>query len=449
MRSSHQASEETPCLGIVIPTLNEADHLPLLLDDLRQLKIPHEVVVADGGSSDGTIPAARQHGALICAARRGRSRQMNAGASLLRTPWLAFLHADCRVPPATIDVLQRHVRLQETRAAHFRFESDRPGLQMALVRLGQRLRQTLSGISYGDQGLVVPTGLFWSLGGYPDVPLMEDILMSRALRDRRALCALDAPLITSARRHAQEGPILRGVKNTALLLRFSMGANLSALAQAYPPTKAEAATALPKTAVMIFAKAPQPGRVKTRLAEGIGTRAATALYRHMGRQVVGDLARSPFEVTVCFTPEGEERIVRAWLGEDVTLDYQGEGDLGARMDRMLRRGLSRSERAIVVGTDAPSVDTSVVTRAARALDYADIVLGPASDGGYVLLGLKRPHPALFEDMEWSTEDVLSETVARARALGLSVTFLEAHSDVDTEADLTPDLRRFIAAQAEG
>ena len=108
---------------------------------------------------------------------------------------------------------------------------------------------------------------------------------------------------------------------------------------------------------------------------------------------------------------------------------------------MFDRAFEVADRAVVIGTDAPGVGAATVHRALAALDSADVVLGPATDGGYYLMGLRAPGPALFTGIPWSTETVLSDTVARARETGARVTYLEVESDIDTEDDLTPELMR--------
>lgn len=120
------------------------------------------------------------------------------------------------------------------------------------------------------------------------------------------------------------------------------------------------------------------------------------------------------------------------------------------MSRMVHRALTgpeRADRAIVVGTDTLAVDAAAVARTLNALDSADIVLGPSSDGGYYLLGLNAPCPELFRSIPWSTSGVLAATAVRARDLGLEVTYLEMQADVDTVADLTPDLARRLGLSA--
>jgi hypothetical protein len=138
---------------------------------------------------------------------------------------------------------------------------------------------------------------------------------------------------------------------------------------------------------------------------------------------------------VFFEPAAAAADVRAWL-PGVRLLAQSGADLGARMADAFARAFARgASRVVLAGTDVPGLARETATAALSALDAADVVLGPAEDGGYYLVGLRAPAPALFSGMEWSTPGVLEETRARARAAGLAVHELAPLADVDTLDDL--------------
>lgn len=437
-------------LGVVIPAMDEASALPGLLADLSKLALAHHVVVVDGGSRDDTVAVARAGGALVLRAPTGRACQMNAGAAFLRTKWLLFLHADTRLDAAAREAVRRHVARDKPIAAHFRLAFAHPHFWYRLLEAGQRVRERLFGLAYGDQGLLLPRELFFQAGPFPDEPVMEDVILALRLRRARRLMRLPAVAATSARRYEEEGKVRAFLRNARLISRFMAGAPSPALALDYPLRRRQAVNAPPSSqqqsaALLVFAKAPRPGAVKTRLAAAVGPDAAAEAYRRMGRMIAVQLADAPAEMTVCFDPPGTEAEMRRWL-DPLPRRYlpQGHGDLGERMARLVRRALTgpdRADRAVVVGTDAPTVDGAVATRALNALDSADIVLGPSTDGGYYLIGLNAPCPDLFRSIPWSTSSVLAATAARAREQGLDVTYLEMQADIDTLADLTPDLAR--------
>jgi len=198
---------------------------------------------------------------------------------------------------------------------------------------------------------------------------------------------------------------------------------------------------MPERTLGIFAKAPVAGRVKTRLAAEIGSRAAAALYRRVGRQVVTASVGRDYRTIVWFTPPAAGAAVRAWLdGLGVSaFRAQPPGTLGTRLAHAFARSFAedeggRAEEVVIIGTDCPGVDRRAVSQAFAALRTHELVLGPAQDGGYYLIGLRALEPALFRGIPWSTSDVTRATRARARALGLTCRLLGPLRDVDTARD---------------
>lgn len=433
------SSGETPWLSVVIPTLDEAERLPALLADLEPLGAGVEAIVADGGSTDGTVALAAGAGARVVHAPRGRSRQLRAGAEAAAAEWLLFLHADSRLGPGGAEAARAFVRSGEgTRFAHFRFALDGPGWFWRFIEWGQRLRERALGLVYGDQGLLVHRSAYAEAGGYPPWPIMEDVGLVARLRDAGAeRVQLEAPLTTSPRRYQAEGRWRAFLRNAALIGAFRLGVAPERLARWYRPRGAAA----PPAVLLVFAKAPRPGAVKTRLAADVGADRAARIYRAMGRGVLDGVRGGAYEAVVCYTPAGAGEEVRAWLGEGgMAFRPQADGDLGARMAEAFAYALGRASRACVIGTDAPDVDGRRVEEALAALDAADVVLGPAVDGGYYLMALRAPARGLFEGIPWSTDRVLERTVERAGELGLTVHLLERLADVDRAADLPPALR---------
>jgi hypothetical protein len=184
-------------------------------------------------------------------------------------------------------------------------------------------------------------------------------------------------------------------------------------------------------------KNPRPGTVKTRLAAAVGPEAAAGLYRALVERVLETTAPRPgeYERLVFFDPPGALEEMRAWL-PGVRLLAQSGGDLGARMADAFARAFARGARRVaIVGSDVPGVARETVGDALRALDTADVAMGPAEDGGYYLLALREPRPELLSGIAWSTATVAAETRARAAALGLSLRELGTLRDVDTLDDV--------------
>lgn len=183
--------------------------------------------------------------------------------------------------------------------------------------------------------------------------------------------------------------------------------------------------------------------MKTRLAAALGSEDAAAVYRAIAEGVVaGTLPEAgEYERLVFYDPPDAGERIRAWLPAG-RLRKQGTGDVGARMADAFARCFARgASRVAIVGSDAPAVGRAEAREAFAALAAHDVVLGPARDGGYWLVGLRAPRPTLFEGVSWSTAAVLRETLERAAADGLSVARLGLRRDVDTVEDLRAEWPR--------
>jgi rSAM/selenodomain-associated transferase 1 len=186
--------------------------------------------------------------------------------------------------------------------------------------------------------------------------------------------------------------------------------------------------------LMIFLRAPRIGTVKTRLAAAIGETEACAVYRKLTERLVGQLEGLP-NVELRFSPDDAELEIKPWLVAGWTSHPQGPGDLGERLDRAFANAFEGgAKHAAIIGSDCPRVTKKDVRDAWLALETNDLVLGPARDGGYWLIGLNSQQPLLFSQMAWSTPSVLQETVARARRSDLRIKLLRKLADIDTASD---------------
>lgn len=430
-----------PVCTVIIPTLNEASSLPRLLDDLADCPRVEHVIVSDGGSVDATCDIAVSRGVTVVSGPAGRGEQLRRGASAAPSSWYVFLHADSRLDAGATSALNRFLDgAAVTDFAHFELVFDAPEPVFRFIEFGQRLRERLFGMPYGDQGLVVSRALYDRVGGFPDWPIMEDVgIIDRLSRNGRRV-ALGATLTTSGRRYRGEGPVRAVLRNVTLVFAFRLGADPEALARRYgpePPEPQPAADPSGAREVIIFARAPVPGQVKTRLAVDVGPERATRIYRWLGRSTVDALRPGPWAVNVYVEPPDDVSIesVRSWLGQGVGYQGQTAGDLGTRMTAAIADALGRTSAVCVVGTDIPDIQESTLHDAFAALETHDLVLGPATDGGYYLVGLTRARPELFRDIPWSTDRVLELTLERAHAAGLRVAALEPRTDVDTVGDV--------------
>ena len=191
------------------------------------------------------------------------------------------------------------------------------------------------------------------------------------------------------------------------------------------------------TRIVVMAKAPLAGYAKTRLIPALGAEGAARLAQRLLAQTMAQSRCAGLgEVELCCAPDAAHPAfaAQAKLG-GVLLTVQGEGDLGARMQRAFVRGLAQARQVIVIGTDAPALDAACLQAASAALARADAVLAPAADGGYALIGLRQPAPRLFAQMPWSTERVMALTRERLAEGGLRWTELATLHDIDEAADL--------------
>lgn len=197
------------------------------------------------------------------------------------------------------------------------------------------------------------------------------------------------------------------------------------------------------TALIIFAKAPVAGLAKTRLMPALGAEGSARLAQQLLLHAVQQAAQLPWAaLALCVSPDTThpafaqaQDLARDTGPNRLDVSLQGDGDLGQRMHRALLRGLSQHPAVLLMGTDAPGLNAAVLQEATQALLRHDAVFVPARDGGYALVGLRRPVPELFEGMVWSTPEVMAHTRQRARQVGLRWAELPALADIDEPADL--------------
>ncbi len=191
----------------------------------------------------------------------------------------------------------------------------------------------------------------------------------------------------------------------------------------------------PRSRILVFARAPVKGRVKTRLIPALGEAGATALYERLLQQTLGMVRHSRLAPAALYcTPDVQHGFFQKQSG-DFSLCVQQGRDLGERMATALAETLRNASMAILIGSDCPAMDAAYLNAAFLALDEHDVVIGPAEDGGYVLVGMKAPCTALFENIDWGSERVLAQTRTALQRAGLSWQELAPLPDIDDENDL--------------
>jgi len=185
---------------------------------------------------------------------------------------------------------------------------------------------------------------------------------------------------------------------------------------------------------LLFLRAPRFGTVKSRIAATAGPAVALRAQVCILDHLLTALRHGP-PLTLCVTPDDAVDELRSRIQPRWKVVQQGDGDLGVRLDRATRNALEHSTSGVVViGSDCPEVTPQDLRDAHAALKTSDVVIGPARDGGYWLIGIRRPCPILFSGIDWGTDTVLGTTLRCAQEAGLSVTRLRTLGDIDTEAD---------------
>lgn len=220
-------------VAIIIPTLNAAAHLPALLQDLEAGQtLIVAIIVSDGGSTDTTIEIAAAAGATIITGPPGRGGQMRRGAAAAPPGWLWLLHADSRLPPGWPSVVEACCSSTSSNIAWYgklRFDSRSPYAR--LLEAGVTLRCALARLPYGDQSFLIHHVLLDEIGGIPDLPLMEDVVLAQRLRGR--LRRMNLVITTNAAAYERDGWGRRAVLNLWRLMRFLFGSNAAKLAKEY------------------------------------------------------------------------------------------------------------------------------------------------------------------------------------------------------------------------
>ncbi len=203
-----------------------------------------------------------------------------------------------------------------------------------------------------------------------------------------------------------------------------------------------------KVIFILFTRYPEPGSTKTRLIPGIGAQAAAQLQQKMTEFTLGQIqeamAFTPHEVHVHYTGACLQAM-QEWLGEGLVYEEQGQGDLGQRLQYAFELAFAKgAQKVIVIGADCPDNRKANIHKAVQALDDAPCVFGPASDGGYYLVGLTQPHPQLFTHISWGSSSVLAESLHKVPHYAL----LPVLGDVDYACDIPPTISVIIPAYNE-
>ncbi len=229
-------SQKIPTLSIIIPTLNEALHLPLLLSDLNAYPNDFELIIVDGGSIDSTILIAQIHGVdVIKSPKKNRGYQLKTGASNARGDWLLFLHADSRLRIGWVRSLSQIIQNKKSKnfAWYFDFKIKKDNLEYRFLEIAVALRSLFLQHPYGDQGLLIHKDLYYKTGGFSSLKIMEDIDLITRIKKKTKLKRIRESIYTDDRKWTNSNIIKRAIKNSKLRKKWRQGYDIDNLSKEY------------------------------------------------------------------------------------------------------------------------------------------------------------------------------------------------------------------------
>ncbi len=204
-----------------MPVLNEAGNLRETLGQLH-LSDKEDLIIVDGGSTDETMSIARKFTDKVFSTKTGRASVMNYGVQKARGEILLFLHADCIIHENGFEIIRKTLSDNSIAAGAFRLAIDHPGKHFRIIEFGANARSRLTSLIYGDQGMFLRRDVFARIGGFAEIPLMEDIEISRRLKKAGRLVFLDTPIMASPRRWLQEGVLYTTLRDWYIALSYSI-----------------------------------------------------------------------------------------------------------------------------------------------------------------------------------------------------------------------------------
>ena len=451
-----------PSVSAIIPALDEEQSIGAVIEAIPR-DVVDEVIVIDGGSRDGTREVAGQRGArVVSEPRRGYGRACARGVSEARGDVLVFLDADGANDPRDIRALVAPIA--QERADLVLGSRLVPGRASAVLaaamplhqRIGNRFAALLIRVVHGAP--VTDLSPFRAIRhsmllGLPIEDLTFGWPTEMIVRAARAgVRIIEVPVACRPRsggRSKVSGTLRGATLATVRILGAILGSGRTAGPKAVGGPELGGATH-GFAAVVIMAKQPMPGRTKTRLCPPLTSAEAAELAEALLRDTVSlVLGLRGIEMAIAVSPLSAVDQMRHLLPSGARILAVEGANIGeclsGAMGQLFSDGFTR---VVAVNSDSPTLPAAYLERAADLLETSDVVLGPAEDGGYYLIGLRRPQAGLFEGISWSTDQVAAQTLARAAELGLSVARLPAWYDVDTPAELER-LKEELVAQPLG
>lgn len=219
-------------VSIIIPTLNEEESIPLLLENLASQEGDFEIIVADGGSADNTLTICKSYPDIkIISSEKGRALQMNKGAEIARGDTLLFLHADTLLPRKGIKTIENVMNDDKFAAGSFFVRFDHEDRVLSFLARFTRINNRY--LTWGDHGIFIRRSIFNEIGGYKNIPLMEDLEIQKRVRRRGKFIKLPLPVTTSSRRFIKNGILRQKLLNIALIMAYEIGVSPARIKRFY------------------------------------------------------------------------------------------------------------------------------------------------------------------------------------------------------------------------
>jgi len=429
-----------PSVSVIIPALDEEQSIGAVIEAIPR-DIAGEVIVVDGGSRDATRKVARKRGARVLdEPLRGYGRACARGVSDAHGDVVVFLDADGAADP--LDIRSLVAPIAEGRADLVLGSRLGPGRDAALLSAAMAVHQRL--------GNALAARLIRIRHGVP----ITDLSPFRAVR-REMLLALPIDdltfgwptemIVSAARarwriievpvscrpRSGGRSKVSGTLRGTALAAVHVLRAILGPARVGRPQAAGGASV------VVVMAKQPVPGKSKTRLCPPLTSREAAELSEALLRDTVGLVSGlRETEMAIAVSPRSAVGLMRRFVPRGARILAVEGADIGECLHSVTEQLFAEGfTRVVALNADGPTLPAEYIERAVEMLTESDVVLGPAEDGGYYLIGLRQRQPRLFQGISWSTAHVAAETLALAATLGLTVARLPQWYDVDTPAEL--------------
>jgi len=438
-----------PSVSVIIPALDEEQSIGAVIEAIPR-DIVGEVIVVDGGSRDATREVARQRGARVLdEPLRGYGRACARGVSDAHGDVVVFLDADGAADP--LDIRALVAPIAEGSADLVLGSRLGPGRDAAALSaampIHQRLGNTLAALLIRVRHGVPVTDLspFRAVRRTMLLALpIEDLtfgwpteMIVRAARARWRI--IEVP-VSCRPRSGGRSKVSGTLRGTTLAAMHVLGAILGPARTGRPEPVGGPKSGTPTrgaAVVVVMAKQPVPGKSKTRLCPPLTPREAAELSEALLRDTIGLVSGlRETEMAIAVSPPGAVGMMRRFVPRGARILAVEGADIGECLrgatDQLFAEGFTR---IVALNADSPTLPAEYLDRAIEMLTHSDVVLGPAEDGGYYLIGLRQRQPGLFQNISWSTAHVAAETLALAAALGLTVARLPQWYDVDTPAEL--------------